>query len=354
MQELNDLRGELPGHGLTYLAEIPYVYHCHHFNLFHDQCIEDALGEDAAIELKVHAAQDAFRDLLSSLCKATGATTPAARIELATSVFKFMGQGKLNILCDASGGEARGDFLHYSFAWMEKYGAKVKRLDPTDAVAAGYAAAAVEVAYSLSPGALTAVETGCFAMREPSCSFRLSVREPLGAPVPMRRSLQALNVGKDVTGQDGDRIAKITAGLREFLRGVAGDERGLIQAFNVFVTMHSPTYYNRTAYETLHRLEESGSPAVAAAEALFGESGHVCVFNTFGNLLLSPEWEALVGPLSGEVEDTVSFCCAIARALGFGNWVIGELIPGERLVLQASATYEAPFYLARYGQSEKP
>ena len=353
--DFNAHRSELGRHGRTYLAGLPYVYHCHHFNLFHDQSIEDALGEEEAIALKTSAAREAFAPMLAGLCEAQGAATPAERLQLAGALFPWMGQGRVEVLGDPSGGSARGEFLHYSFAWREKYGARVRRLDPLDGVAAGFVAAAVEVAYDRPFASIAATETQCYGLREPFCRFELSAREGGTEPPPrIDRATEAGHVAAPFTGQDEDRISQITAGLREFLTGVAGDERGLVPAFNVFVAMHQPTYYNRTGYETLRRLEQTSPTAVPAAEALLGESGHVCVFYTFGNILLSAEWEALVGPLSGEVPDTIAYCCALARALGFGHWTIGELDPGKRLVLRTPSNYEAPFYLANWGRSQKP
>ena len=138
------------------------------------------------------------------------------------------------------------------------------------------------------------------------------------------------------------------------MRAVQGDERGLVAAFNVFVTAHLPGYYNETVYEAVHHIERTAPAGVPAAEALMREAGQVCVFNTFGNVLLSPEWEGLVGAPSGVPTDMMSFCTAIARGLGFGHWLVHEYEPRKRLVLQATSNYEVPFYRTRYGVAKKP
>jgi len=356
MDQLNDLRSELPEQDITLLAGHPYVYHCHHFNLFHDQTIEDALGEEDAMRVRVQAAQAAFSQILTSLVRATGAETPAERLEIAQRLFAWMGQGKLDVLAEGpQAGHARGEHLHYSFAWREKYGQRIRRLFPVDAVAAGFAAAAQEVAYNLELGSLTAAEHHCYALRESSCQMDLE---------PATADSENLEVGGEAYrqyaapsfgGQDEERIAAIARGLHEFTRGVGGDERGLIPAFNLLVTMHLPYYYNRTAYEAIHHVEAKAPRSVAAAEELIGESGHVCVFYTLGNMLLSAEWEALVGPLGDPPpEDIISYCCALVRGLGFGHWGIHEFVPAERLVLRTPSNYEAPFYRATYGTSDKP
>ena len=151
-----------------------------------------------------------------------------------------------------------------------------------------------------------------------------------------------------------DRIRPTVRGLLDFLGGVSGDERGLIPAFNVFVTAHLSNYYNATVFEAMHELEKTSAAVVDAAERLFIEAGHVCVFNTFGNILLSPEWESMVGPPPDDPEMITSYNLAIARSLGFGHWLVPEMEVGKRLVLQTTTNYEAPFYLERYGLSKRP
>lgn len=349
-----DLRGLLAEHSLTFLAEIPYVYHCHHYNLFHDQTVDDALGEDEGLRVRTTAAHNAFRDLLGAVFAKAGAITPAERISLASEVFAWMGQGKLSLDVTAAGGRARSASLHYGFTWREKYGSRVKRVEPADAVAAGFAAAATELAFGLDANAISPVERRCVAAREPECELELTRAASHPAPAPVDEAAVRRFVAPALRGVDEDRIAKITAGLVEFMRGVRGDERGLVAAFNVFVTAHLAAYYNETVYETMHRVERDAPARVAAVEALMREAGQVCVFNTFGNVLLSPEWEGLVGPPTGVPGDVVSFTTAIARGLGFGHWYVASYEPHQRLVVRCTSNYEVPFYRSRYGLATRP
>ena len=351
---IEDLRELLAEQSLTFLAGIPYVYHCHHYNLFHDQTIDDALGETEGARVRTTAAHNAFRELLGAVFAAAGATTPAERISLAAEVFAWMGHGRISLDVSSTGGRARSPSLHYGFAWREKDGARVKRDEPTDAVAAGFAAATAELAFDLAADAFTATETRCLATRDPECEFALTPGKGHLSRPPVAEATVRRYVIPPVRGLDEDRVAAIASGLLEFMRAVQGDERGLVAAFNVFVTAHLPGYYNETVYEAMHHIERTAPAGVAAVEALMREAGQVCVFNTFGNVLLSPEWEGLVGPLSGVPTDMMSFCTAIARGLGFGHWLIHEYEPRKRLVIQATSNYEAPFYRARYGVARKP
>lgn len=351
---IGDLRGLFAEQSLTFLAEIPYVYHCHHYNLFHDQTIDDALGEDEGARVRTTAAHNAFRDLLSAVFDKAHAHTPPERIALATELFSWMGQGRISLDVGAAGGRARSSTLHYGYTWREKYGSKVKRVEPADAVAAGFAAAANELAYGLPSEAIAVVERKCVATRDAECEFELTPahgHSPLAAvdEMTVRRY-----VVPPVRGVDEDRIVAISQGLLEFMRAVQGDERGLVAAFNVFVTAHLPAYYNETVYETVHRAERTAPSSVPAIEALMQQAGQACVFFTFGNVLLSPEWEGMVGAPTGVPNDVISFCTAIARGLGFGHWLVSEYEPRRRLVLQATSNYEVPFYRSRYGLAKKP
>jgi hypothetical protein len=349
-----DLRGLLAEQSLTFLAGIPYVYHCHHYNLFHDQTIDDALGEVEGARVRTMAAHNAFRELLGAVFDKAEATTPAERISLATEVFAWMGQGKLSLDVTSSGGRARSASLHYSYAWREKYGSRVKRTEPADAVAAGFASATAELAFGLAWDGMAATEHKCLATRDAECEFTLETATSQPASPPIDEATVRRYVVPPVRGVDEDRVAAIAAGLLEFMRGVQGDERGLVAAFNVFVTAHLPSYYNETVYEAVHRVERTAAGSVPAIEALMREAGQVCVFNTFGNVLLSPEWEGLVGPPTGVPADVMSFSTAIARGLGFGHWLVASYEPRKRLVLRATSNYEVPFYRSRYGLAKKP
>lgn len=354
MTDLNPLRSLLKPHDLTFLGGFPYVYHCHHYNLFHDQTVDDILGDEQGFQVRMRAARSAFADLLEALCIATDAASAVERIQLAQQVFASMGQGQMQLDITADGGTATGHSLHYGHTWSEKYGDKVRRRDPADAVAAGFAAAAAEVAWNLPRGSMEAVEEACLAMREAECRFKLSRVAPEERKGTVDERIFTENLGASAGGEHEERIAGIAATLQQFMRGVAGDERGLIESFGVFITMHLGNYYNQTAFEAVRSTEASAPGLTEMAEGLFQEAGHVCVFNTFGNILLSPEWEAVAGALSSDPLDVIVGSLAIARGLGFGRWSLDEFEPGKRLVISSTSNYEAPFWLANHGVSDRP
>ena len=342
--DLGPQNSTMPGFDLRFFGDAPVCYHCHHFNLFLDQTIDDAVGTQAGIALRTRAAHDAARQLLEGLSRRMGATTPPERIQLAQLAFAAMGHGTLELDATSDGGAARGSFLHYAHSWTEKYGDLVRRRYPCDAFAAGYATAAIEVAFDREAGSLAGEEVGCLCLREPGCSFEVKAANGV-VPGTVSDRHHAESMAKQrLVGRYESQIDPIVDGLNGFLATAGSDERGLVQAFGVFVTLHLANYYNRLSYDAVEHTRARHLGLLPVLEGLLRESGHVCVFHTFGGILLSPEWEGMVGAPRGDVEEHVIGCTAIARALGFGHWTIEELDPDRRLVLRAPATYESAHF----------
>ena len=354
--EPSKLRNYLPGQDLLFLGTTPVCYHCHHFNLFLDQTIDDSFEADDSYRLRFAAARDSFKQLLIEAIAHTGATTAVEKLELAGQLVAAMGHGKLQISGDANGGQAVGRYLHYGFSWAEKYGQLVNRRHGADAVAGGFGAAALECAFDVPDMRVMGRETECVAMRAAECKFNYE-REPK-LPLHKRervdRDACAATTKTATTGLNEDNIEVMSNGLKDFTAGVGGDERGLVQAFGVFVAMHLTNYYNLITYDAISLMQGESPEVVEPLEDLFRESAHVCAFNTFGGILLSPEWEGMVGAPRNDPGEIVSGCLAIARALGFGHWTMAEFSAGKRLVLETSSSYEASYYATRYGVSDRP
>jgi hypothetical protein len=351
---MSSLRRYVPDQDLMYFGPAPSVYHCHHFNLFLDQTIDDALGFEQGSRLRFQAGREFAGPLLAGVAEQLGATTPAERLELAAKLFAGMGHGRLQLTADATGGKARGSFLHYGFSWAQKYGQIVKRRHPADAFGAGFAAAAVEVALNLERETMGATEVECVAMKSPHCLIGLRPGDRATRMPPVTEAEINQQLQPTFNGLYEEIIQPVTKGLRDFTAPVQGDERGLVNAFGVYVTVHLAGYYNRISYEAVQQVEKRAPQSVGVLEDLLRESGHVCVFNTFGGILVSPEWESLVAPLSGDPLQIVTGSMAIARALGFGRWTVAEFEPGKRLVVRAPVTYESVFYRSRHGRAPRP
>ncbi len=344
--------GAAPEFGFRYLGDTPAVFHCHHFNLFLDQTIEDALGAHDATRLRMMASRDASYQLLSDIGNQQGLETPEERMDMARGLFAAMGHGTLSFQTSAFGGIAQGNPLHYGYSWCEKYGQKLQRMHPTDPVAAGFAAAATAYAFKLPVNTVTATETQCVSLKSDQCQFVISGGQDTASSLTVDRidTLDRLKPIEDALYED--EINALADGLREFTSGTLNDERGLIQGFGVIIASHMSNYYNRISYGALDHINQTNPALRPILIELLRECGHVCVFQTFGGILVSPEWESLAGPLSGEPRDTLVACCAIARGLGFGQWSIGEYVPNERLVHRAPATYESAYYRTLYDPTD--
>lgn len=126
---------------------------------------------------------------------------------------------------------------------------------------------------------------------------------------------------------------------------LVGNEEGLIPAFGLYLTRHYADYYNRTSFQFLHAAEAAGAQEAAKAREALTEAGHVCAFNTFGGIMLSQEWEAVVGPMIESREDWVRGIVGVINALGWGRWSI-ESLSGDELAISIPNTYESEGYLA--------
>jgi hypothetical protein len=147
---------------------------------------------------------------------------------------------------------------------------------------------------------------------------------------------------------DEQKIIAAVAGL-----GIAGNEEGLIPAFGLYLTKHMADYYNRICFATSRRLEQTPE-LVEDGSYLLVEAGHVCAFNTFGGIMQSAEWDAVVRPMLESREDWIRGMVAIVNTFGWGKWSVLELLPDERLCVQVDDSYEAMGWLRDYPQSTRP
>lgn len=140
---------------------------------------------------------------------------------------------------------------------------------------------------------------------------------------------------------DESSIVDAVAGL-----GIAGNEEGLIPAFGLYLTKHSADYYNRISFATARELEGSGLED--DAEQLLVEAGHVCAFNTFGGIMQSAEWEAVVKPMIETREDWIRGMVGVVNAFGWGKWKIESLTANSELTISIDEAYECSGWVRDY------
>lgn len=146
---------------------------------------------------------------------------------------------------------------------------------------------------------------------------------------------------------DGASIVEAVSGL-----SLVGNEEGLIPAFGLYLTRHYSDYYNGVSYDFLHEAHKEGPETLDSCRKALVEAGHVCAFNTFGGIMLSQEWEAVVGPMLDGRDDWVHGIVGVVNALGWGVWEVESLEPGTSLTMRINNSYESEGYLREYGQSD--
>ncbi len=144
-------------------------------------------------------------------------------------------------------------------------------------------------------------------------------------------------------------VTEAVAGLE-----LRGNEEGLIPAFGLYLTKHFADYYNRVSYGLLGAFIRELPELEEDAIALLTEAGHVCAFHTFGGIMVSVEWDAVVQPMLETREDWVKGMIGVINALGWGRYRLRELVPDERLVLHIEHGYEAVGVLEDYGRAKHP
>ena len=131
---------------------------------------------------------------------------------------------------------------------------------------------------------------------------------------------------------------------------VVGDERGLIEGFNVFVQQLPARFWNSFADRLVHKVEPA---VVEATEYLLVNAAHECGYHTGYGIITSEEWQAVVQPMVKEVpEDILHGAFAVFTAWGWAKSEIVELVPGEKMVVRAYDYYEAD--VVEHGISERP
>ena len=128
---------------------------------------------------------------------------------------------------------------------------------------------------------------------------------------------------------------------------VQGDETGIIEGFNVYITQLSTNFWNGFADKLLTKVDPDLKDAT---EYLLVNAAQVCGYHTGYGIIASEEWKAVVGPMIENVEDVLHGAFAIFTAWGWANAQITELIPGKKMVVRAYDYYEAD--VALYGETE--
>lgn len=331
-----------------YIGGEPHVFHCHRYNTFLQQTILDAEYIDSKPFLLGAAAEVTYSGL-----KALFAMVPASsRLEVAQELYRWSGFGTFDLSgLTAQGGEVTTQNSHYAAAWRSNFGAADQH---QCYFSGGWLAGALAAIYDQPLGSFSVAHDSCHAVHgEGACTFKLARDEAnytvftsvgRGSPPSPRGPSTALVGHVDYDGIYGAFIDM----------PICADEGGVIPAFGVYLTRHYANYYNRISFEFENALiAEFGPIGREVAEPLLVEAGRVCAFNTFGGIMTSPEWDALIKPQIIDRADGVHGITAAVNALGWGRWEVVELSP-ERALFRIYEDYESVGYAAMYGKAEHP
>jgi len=210
----------------------------------------------------------------------------------------------------------------------------------------GFAAAALAIAHGKLPGS--------YAVTSNKCQSRGAVVGEITLE-PSARSL-APEVGLGPVARDPAPPRSVPTGVDEgavlaALAGLdlTGNEEGILPRFGVALTHHFANFYNRISFEFVRRM--AGSGLVEEARELLVDAGYHCAFNTFGGIMTSAEWDAVVRPMCATEDDWIHGMVAVVNALGWGTWRVQSLEDGQ-LTVTITDDYESTGYVAMYGRAD--
>ena len=323
-------------HGQTFIGGLNRVFHCNYYNAYLQTAV--LLSEGAGDCQPRRLLSDAVVPLVRRLRK-SGYTDKDLLEE-----FSFCGFGKLR--------RAAGDrewltpTSHYGqAAVMQGHGERSCYFN------AGYIAGMCDQETE---------ETMCKQMRAPVDWYKTSgplhpiadylKQPPTLRPAPPRFSFP--DAQPFDTTVDEAAIIQAVSGLPLF--GKSGlQDTGLIDAFGVVLTNHFADYYNYISYESYYGMLKAGM-SLAQTQDVFVQGGHICAFNTFGGIMSSPEWDAVVKPMCRNDEDWIHGMVAIANALGWGVWRVEKIVPGRELIIRVYNSYEGVGYRRMYPIADDP
>lgn len=329
----------------------PTVFHCHHYNAFLQQSLQDAGFLDMYV-VQLAAAESVAFTQLGELFQHAELSSPHDRLSFVERYFAWAGFGRVELSgLSESGGEVQCPSSHYAVGFRARRGADVDA--PVCVFVCGFIAGAVAAAFDRPLGSFDVEETRCAAVTPGACAFRVASRA-----TPRELTYPAPGVGplthhqpRDIpaTPVDYDGILAAVSGLP-----LVGNEDGLILAFGVILTRHYANYYNHISFEFLRQTTERfGDEGHDAAYELLVEAGRVCAFNTFGGIMVSTEWDALIRPTLVSREDWVHGIVAVVNALGWGRWQVTD-VSAEGATFVIHDDYESIGWLAMYGPADAP
>lgn len=127
------------------------------------------------------------------------------------------------------------------------------------------------------------------------------------------------------------------------------DAKGIIPLFGVYLSLFFVPYYNRLSFEFEKKMKEQND---TRAEKLLVEAAQECGYATFQGISNSWEWEEIIEPMIDTRADRIYGFTAVAEGFGWGDMKVAELVPGEKLIVKVSDSYEASGFMDDHGSSD--
>ncbi len=336
------------------MADQLVVAHSHHFALFLEQTIFDALGGESR-GVRRQAAFEAAHALLGAAVRGPPRASPREKLELAGELFAAMGQGRLRFEVSAEGGVVHADSLFHGTSFLAKYGGRVQNRLAVDAFASGYCAAAASLAFPSDWGRLDADEVTSVARGDAECT--LPADAAVGAAALRRGAdAQADRVGAVRWEPDGGPLAcaqRVEGAMLEELGALRSDERGLISAYGVNLALVPVGYIDQKTFDTVHLIERRSPrarPGVRGARAGGGADGRVPPAR--GDALVLVVRGGMRSGGQGSARAPRAAARARPRAR-LGRSSAPEFQLGRALVLRAPITHESAYYAMKHGSTAR-
>ncbi|WP_437673089.1 hypothetical protein [Sorangium sp. So ce131] len=347
---LCDLLGAIAPHSLLHVGDQLVLAHSHHYALFLEQTIFDALGGESR-GVRRQAAFEAAQALLGPLYAERPGASPREKLELAGELFAAMGHGRLRFELSAEGGAVQAESLFHGTSYLAKYGGRVQNRTAVDAFAAGYCSAAASLAFPSDWGRLEADEVTCVARGDAVCTFlltRRSERLRVGETLT-RQVIESARVSWEYEGGAASEVRRAASAMSGELGALRSDERGLIPAYGVNLALLPVGYIDQKTFDTVHLVERRSPELVPVFEALVREAAQTGAFHLLGGMLSSPSFRAACGPVGKDQHTRLEQLLGLARALGWGAFSAPEFQPGRVLSLRAPITHESAYYAMKHG-----
>lgn len=134
--------------------------------------------------------------------------------------------------------------------------------------------------------------------------------------------------------------------------GLRGDPTtGLLRGFGVILAINTVDYLVERELDFIRAFPQ----AERMAENALVDAAQWCANATFGGMMKSKEWEALIAPMVQTKRDTLEALHAVQNVLGWGK-IVGYELDEKNLTytMRVRHSYYVEPYLRRYGKSDKP